>query len=141
MRSPLTCESDFGVCQQCYGRDLASGKLIAIGESIGTIAAQSIGEPGTQLTMRTFHTGGIASTVIQRSIKSPVTGTIVLKKELLASWDLKKEDFTEKDSDEIIEVNIEHINGRLTFQVKMENGGMVDVIFPKGETTSDQQVL
>jgi DNA-directed RNA polymerase subunit beta' len=68
VRSALTCESGFGVCQQCYGRDLASGKLIAIGESVGTIAAQSIGEPGTQLTMRTFHTGGIASTVIQRSV-------------------------------------------------------------------------
>ena len=61
VRSPLTCESEFGVCQKCYGRDLASGKLIAIGEAVGIIAAQSIGEPGTQLTMRTFHTGGIAS--------------------------------------------------------------------------------
>ncbi len=133
VRSGLTCESEFGVCQQCYGRDLASGKLIAIGESVGTIAAQSIGEPGTQLTMRTFHTGGIASTVIQRSVKSPVTGTIVLKKELLESLGLKKDDFTQKETDEIIEINIEHINGRLTFQVKMENGGVVDVIFPKGE--------
>ncbi len=84
VRSPLTCEADFGLCQQCYGRDLASGKLVEIGEAIGIIAAQSIGEPGTQLTMRTFHTGGIASTVIQRSIKSPVKGKIVLKKELLA---------------------------------------------------------
>ena len=133
VRSPLTCESEFGVCQQCYGRDLATGKLIAIGESVGIIAAQSIGEPGTQLTMRTFHTGGIASTVIQRSVKSPVAGKILLKKELLDQLGLKKEDFTEKETDETIEVNIEHINGRLTFQVKMENGGIVDVIFPKGE--------
>ncbi len=133
VRSPLTCESEFGVCQQCYGRDLATGKLIAIGEAVGIIAAQSIGEPGTQLTMRTFHTGGIASTVIQRSIKSPVSGKILLKKELLEQLGLKKQDFTEKQTDEIIEVNIEHINGRLTFQVKMENGGIVDVIFPKGE--------
>ena len=134
VRSPLTCEADFGLCQQCYGRDLASGKLVGIGEAIGIIAAQSIGEPGTQLTMRTFHTGGIASTVIQRSIKSPVKGKIVLKKELLAQLNLKKEDFSEKGSDEFIEVNIEHINGRMTFQVKMENGSLVDVIFPKGET-------
>jgi len=133
VRSPLTCESEFGVCQQCYGRDLATGKLIAIGESVGIIAAQSIGEPGTQLTMRTFHTGGIASTVIQRSVKSPVAGKILLKKELLDQLGLRKDDFTEKETDETIEVNIEHINGRLTFQVKMENGGIVDVIFPKGE--------
>ncbi len=133
VRSPLTCESEFGVCQKCYGRDLATGKLVVIGEAVGIIAAQSIGEPGTQLTMRTFHTGGIASTVIQRSIKSPIKGKIILKKDLLEQLNLKKEDFTEKPSDEIIEVNIEHINGRLTFQVKMDNGGIVDVIFPKGE--------
>jgi len=133
VRSPLTCESEFGVCQLCYGRDLASGKIIAIGEAVGIIAAQSIGEPGTQLTMRTFHTGGIASTVIQRSIKSPVKGKIVLRKDLLEQLGLKKEDFTTNSTDETIEVNIEHINGRLTFQIRMDNGGIVDVIFPKGE--------
>ena len=57
----LTCESAVGVCAQCYGRSLATGKLVDIGEAVGIIAAQSIGEPGTQLTMRTFHTGGSAS--------------------------------------------------------------------------------
>ena len=61
IRSVLNCESQHGVCAKCYGANLANGKPIAIGEAIGTIAAQSIGEPGTQLTMRTFHTGGIAS--------------------------------------------------------------------------------
>jgi DNA-directed RNA polymerase subunit beta' len=59
-RSVLTCESRVGVCQLCYGRSLASNRLVDIGEAVGIIAAQSIGEPGTQLTMRTFHTGGIA---------------------------------------------------------------------------------
>jgi DNA-directed RNA polymerase subunit beta' len=59
-RSVLMCEASHGVCQQCYGRDLASGKLVERGEAVGIIAAQSIGEPGTQLTMRTFHTGGVA---------------------------------------------------------------------------------
>ncbi len=59
-RSVLTCESTIGVCQLCYGRSLASNRLVDIGEAVGIIAAQSIGEPGTQLTMRTFHTGGIA---------------------------------------------------------------------------------
>jgi len=61
VRSVITCETDFGVCGKCYGRDLARGHVVNIGESIGVIAAQSIGEPGTQLTMRTFHVGGAAS--------------------------------------------------------------------------------
>ncbi len=61
IRSALTCESKRGVCALCYGRDLARGKMVAIGESVGIISAQSIGEPGTQLTMRTFHIGGIAT--------------------------------------------------------------------------------
>ncbi len=61
VRSPITCETRYGVCAQCYGRDLARGRIISIGEAVGVIAAQSIGEPGTQLTMRTFHIGGAAS--------------------------------------------------------------------------------
>jgi DNA-directed RNA polymerase subunit beta' len=61
VRSPISCESEFGVCALCYGRDLARGHIVNIGEAVGVIAAQSIGEPGTQLTMRTFHIGGAAS--------------------------------------------------------------------------------
>ena len=61
VRSPITCETRFGVCAACYGRDLARGEPVNIGESVGVVAAQSIGEPGTQLTMRTFHIGGAAS--------------------------------------------------------------------------------
>lgn len=61
VRSTISCESAFGVCSRCYGRDLARGHLVNIGEAVGVIAAQSIGEPGTQLTMRTFHIGGAAS--------------------------------------------------------------------------------
>lgn len=61
VRSVLTCKTPFGICAKCYGRDLATGSLVAIGEAIGVIAAQSIGEPGTQLTMRTFHIGGAAT--------------------------------------------------------------------------------
>jgi DNA-directed RNA polymerase subunit beta' len=61
VRSPINCETRYGVCAQCYGRDLARGRIISIGEAVGVIAAQSIGEPGTQLTMRTFHIGGAAS--------------------------------------------------------------------------------
>ena len=62
VRSPMTCKVHRGVCQKCYGVDLANGNLIDIGEAVGVIAAQAIGEPGTQLTMRTFHTGGVAQT-------------------------------------------------------------------------------
>ena len=61
VRSVLTCKTRHGVCRKCYGRNLATGKTVEIGEAVGTIAAQSIGEPGTQLTLRTFHTGGVAS--------------------------------------------------------------------------------
>ena len=60
VRSPLTCELVHGICAKCYGRDLARGTPVNMGEAVGVIAAQSIGEPGTQLTMRTFHTGGVA---------------------------------------------------------------------------------
>ena len=60
MRSPLRCETRVGLCQKCYGRDLARGWMVQPGEAVGIIAAQSIGEPGTQLTLRTFHTGGVA---------------------------------------------------------------------------------
>ena len=60
VRSVLSCEAPQGVCAMCYGRNLATGQLVEIGETVGIIAAQSIGEPGTQLTLRTFHTGGVA---------------------------------------------------------------------------------
>ncbi len=63
VRSPLTCEARHGVCRACYGRNLATGEMVGSGEAVGIIAAQSIGEPGTQLTMRTFHTGGVAAGV------------------------------------------------------------------------------
>jgi DNA-directed RNA polymerase subunit beta' len=78
IRSVLTCESKRGVCAFCYGRDLARGKMVAIGEAVGIISAQSIGEPGTQLTMRTFHIGGIATagSVAQSSHQSKQAGRI-----------------------------------------------------------------
>ena len=77
IRSVLTCESRRGACVRCYGRNLATGKLVEIGEAVGVIAAQSIGEPGTQLTMRTFHIGGTASRVAeQTSLEAKNAGTI-----------------------------------------------------------------
>ncbi|PZQ58028.1 MAG: DNA-directed RNA polymerase subunit beta', partial [Sphingomonas taxi] len=76
IRSPLVCESKVGVCGKCYGRDLARGTPVNIGEAVGVIAAQSIGEPGTQLTMRTFHIGGAAQLNEQSNLESPVDGTV-----------------------------------------------------------------
>ena len=70
IRSVLTCESERGLCQKCYGRDLATMRPVEIGEAVGIIAAQSIGEPGTQLTLRTFHYGGTASRIAAQSRKS-----------------------------------------------------------------------
>ncbi|HCG03922.1 MAG TPA: DNA-directed RNA polymerase subunit beta' [Desulfovibrio sp.] len=81
IRSALTCQSERGVCARCYGRDLARGHLVNIGETVGIIAAQSIGEPGTQLTMRTFHIGGTASREIERSsIVSQHPGRVILSR-------------------------------------------------------------
>ncbi len=77
IRSVLTCEVERGVCAKCYGRNLASQRLVEVGEAVGTIAAQSIGEPGTQLTMRTFHIGGTASRAVEQSFyKSKNKGII-----------------------------------------------------------------
>ena len=77
IRSVLTCETEDGICAKCYGRDLARGTEVNIGEAVGIIAAQSIGEPGTQLTMRTFHIGGAASSSVEQSnCISPVDGQI-----------------------------------------------------------------
>jgi DNA-directed RNA polymerase subunit beta' len=77
IRSVLTCESRRGVCARCYGRDLATGRLVEMGQAVGVIAAQSIGEPGTQLTMRTFHIGGTASRIADQStLESNHAGTV-----------------------------------------------------------------
>jgi DNA-directed RNA polymerase subunit beta' len=76
IRSPLVCEAKIGVCGKCYGRDLARGTPVNIGEAVGVIAAQSIGEPGTQLTMRTFHIGGAAQLNEQSNLEAPVDGMV-----------------------------------------------------------------
>ncbi|HEV8105883.1 MAG TPA: DNA-directed RNA polymerase subunit beta', partial [Burkholderiales bacterium] len=77
VRTPLSCDTRWGVCAKCYGRDLGRGSLVNVGEAIGVIAAQSIGEPGTQLTMRTFHIGGAASrTAVQSHVEAKSAGTV-----------------------------------------------------------------
>nr|YP_011006218.1 RNA polymerase beta'' subunit [Dictyotopsis propagulifera]WAM63222.1 RNA polymerase beta'' subunit [Dictyotopsis propagulifera] len=76
VRSPLICECRRSVCQRCYGRNMASGNLVELGEAVGLIAAQSIGEPGTQLTMRTFHTGGVFTSQLARQGRANCTGYV-----------------------------------------------------------------
>ena len=92
IRSVLTCESKKGVCANCYGRNLSSGKLVQRGEAVGVIAAQSIGEPGTQLTLRTFHQGGTASSTSEDSmIKADYSGKMIIN-------DLRAVDYVDKDN-------------------------------------------
>ncbi len=80
IRSALTCETKQGVCTQCYGRNLATGKLVQIGEAVGVIAAQSIGEPGTQLTLRTFHVGGTAANIaVEAKIQTKFDGIVAFE--------------------------------------------------------------
>ena len=82
IRSVLTCESKHGICINCYGRNLATGAAVKLGEAVGIVAAQSIGEPGTQLTMRTFHTGGVAAGVFKQPIIKPKHDGLVRYNEL-----------------------------------------------------------
>ncbi len=95
IRSVLTCESKRGVCAKCYGRNLATGKLVDTGEAVGTIASQSIGEPGTQLTLRTFHTGGTAALVTsQSSIYAKFNGIVQFENIRSVSYEGDDEEIT-----------------------------------------------
>ncbi|WP_016950768.1 DNA-directed RNA polymerase subunit beta'' [Anabaena sp. PCC 7108] len=82
VRSPLTCEAARSVCQHCYGWSLAHAKMVDLGEAVGIIAAQSIGEPGTQLTMRTFHTGGVFTGEVAQQVRSKIDGTVKISRKL-----------------------------------------------------------
>ena len=87
IRSVLTCETSEGICAKCYGRDLARGTPVNIGEAVGIIAAQSIGEPGTQLTMRTFHIGGaVSASIEQSSASSPIEGHVKIENLMFFSF-------------------------------------------------------
>jgi hypothetical protein len=82
VRSPLTCSAQSGICQMCYGWSLSEGRLVTLGEAVGIVAAQSIGEPGTQLTMRTFHTGGVFSGDVLDEIKAPFPSQVFFNRPL-----------------------------------------------------------
>ena len=91
IRSVLTCETKYGVCGKCYGRDLARGTPVNMGEAVGVIAAQSIGEPGTQLTMRTFHIGGTAQVVDQSFLESSFEGKLEIRNKAVATDSAKRQ--------------------------------------------------
>ncbi|MFH1025279.1 MAG: DNA-directed RNA polymerase subunit beta' [Nitrospirota bacterium] len=117
IRSVLTCQSKHGVCTKCYGRDLGRGETVEKGEAVGIIAAQSIGEPGTQLTMRTFHIGGAASKVVERTI--------------LAA----------KNSGTIKFINISTVKNREGLLVIMNRNGGIAVVDSKGREKEKYSVV
>lgn len=124
VRSPITCETRFGICSQCYGRDLARGHLANVGEAVGVIAAQSIGEPGTQLTMRTFHIGGAASrATASDSVQVKNTGTIHLNN-MKTVENIKGELVVVSRSGELI---VNDTNGREKELYKLPYGATITV--------------
>jgi DNA-directed RNA polymerase subunit beta' len=122
VRSIITCKTDFGICAYCYGRDLARGHMINQGEAIGVVAAQSIGEPGTQLTMRTFHIGGAASrATAENSVQVNNTGTLKLQNAKFVTNSEKHLVITSRSS----ELTIIDEMGRVTENYKVPYGTVV----------------
>jgi len=121
IRSVLTCEAKYGVCAKCYGRNLANMKMVDIGEAIGVIAAQSIGEPGTQLTLRTFHIGGTAARIAEQSqVESKFNGKLHLEN---VQW-VDREDGTKvvTSRDGVGEAHIVDDNGRVRARLSLPYG-------------------
>ncbi len=116
IRSVLTCESRRGVCARCYGRNLASGRMVELGEAVGVIAAQSIGEPGTQLTMRTFHIGGTASRVAEQS------------------------ELVTRTSGNTKFVELKYVHGRVNSLIVMSRNGHIAVVDEKGREKERHEV-
>ncbi|MDG2420185.1 MAG: DNA-directed RNA polymerase subunit beta' [Gammaproteobacteria bacterium] len=136
VRSPITCETRFGICSQCYGRDLARGHLANVGEAVGVIAAQSIGEPGTQLTMRTFHIGGAASrATASDNIQVKNTGKIQLIN-MKTVENSKGELVVVSRSGELL---VNDVNGRERERYKLPYGALVK-IGKKADVESGQVV-
>ena len=130
VRSPLTCSAARSVCQHCYGWSLAHAQLVDLGEAVGIIAAQSIGEPGTQLTMRTFHTGGVFTGEVARQVRSPQAGTVRIPKTL------RTRPFRTRHGEEAMFVEA---NGNMLLDLKTEdsstqNSPQGDI--PKGHTAA-----
>jgi DNA-directed RNA polymerase subunit beta' len=117
IRSVLTCQAKFGVCIKCYGRDLARSEPIEIGETVGIIAAQSIGEPGTQLTMRTFHIGGTASKIVEQTVLEA------------------------KNSGTVKFINISTVKSREGLLIVMNRNGSIAVVDSKGREKAKYTVV
>jgi DNA-directed RNA polymerase subunit beta' len=125
VRTALTCETRWGVCAKCYGRDLGRGSLVNVGEAIGVIAAQSIGEPGTQLTMRTFHIGGAASrTAVQSHVEAKSAGTVRFTATMRYLTNAKGEKIVISRSGEVL---IADDNGRERERHKVPYGALLAV--------------
>ena len=126
VRSPLSCETRYGLCAKCYGRDLGRGSLVNVGESVGVIAAQSIGEPGTQLTMRTFHIGGAASrTAVESGVGSKSSGTVRFSSTMRYVTNSKKEPVVISRSGEVLIVDS---SGREKERHKVPYGATLSVV-------------
>ncbi|MGC9504094.1 DNA-directed RNA polymerase subunit beta' [Baaleninema sp.] len=125
VRSPLTCEAARSVCQHCYGWSLAHAEMVDLGEAVGIIAAQSIGEPGTQLTMRTFHTGGVFTGEVARPAKSTFDGIARYSKEL------KTRTFRTRHGDDAFVVEQA---GELVIEPKNGKGKSTSIALPQGST-------
>ena len=118
VRSAIHCETPYGICSKCYGRDLGRGHQSNIGEAVGIVAAQSIGEPGTQLTMRTFHIGGAASgTSAEDNVEAGIDGRVVYETRII-----KRKDKTYVSLSQSGELNIEDKEGRLIERYKIPYG-------------------
>jgi DNA-directed RNA polymerase subunit beta' len=125
VRTPLTCETRFGLCAKCYGRDLGRGGMVNVGEAVGVIAAQSIGEPGTQLTMRTFHVGGAASrNVVASQIESKSNGVLKFSPNMRVVTTVRGEVIVVARSAEVI---IADDNGRERERHKVPYGAMLTI--------------
>jgi DNA-directed RNA polymerase subunit beta' len=115
IRSVLTCESERGLCQMCYGRDLTTMRTAEIGEAVGIIAAQSIGEPGTQLTLRTFHYGGTASRIAAQSRKTaPLEGSVQYNEMTTVTNDTGEDIVISREGELIIKDSEDRVRGRTT---------------------------
>ena len=126
IRSVLTCESKYGVCAKCYGRNLATRRMADIGESVGVIAAQSIGEPGTQLTLRTFHIGGTAARIAEQSqVEARHKGTIKFID--VKTIDRKDESSVIVSRDGVGELHVIDENGRARVKLKLPYGAYLKV--------------
>ena len=124
IRSVLTCRSPYGVCRKCYGRDLGSGNQVQVGEAVGIIAAQSIGEPGTQLTMRTFHTGGVAG--------DDITQGLPRVEELFEARKPKRNAIIAENEGVVRVVPNDNKKGTNTIFIASEDGIEMDYLIPYG---------